>query len=83
MLDGKVVLVSSTNWSSDGVLRNRDAGLIIHDSEITEYFQSVLLDDWNDRARSTLGDDSPVILVTAGAETPSGMVRMTWREYFG
>ncbi|RFB87662.1 phospholipase [Rhizobium leguminosarum bv. trifolii] len=83
VVDGKIVLISSTNWSSDGVLRNRDAGLIIHDAEIAGYFQDVFLQDWNDRARTTLDDDAPVILATDGAETPPGMVRMAWRDYFG
>jgi phosphatidylserine/phosphatidylglycerophosphate/cardiolipin synthase-like enzyme len=27
IVDGQTLLVSSANWSSDGVLRNREAGL--------------------------------------------------------
>jgi phosphatidylserine/phosphatidylglycerophosphate/cardiolipin synthase-like enzyme len=30
VVDSSIVLVSSQNWSADGTLRNRDAGLIIH-----------------------------------------------------
>ena len=34
IVDGAAVLVSSANWSGDGVLRNRDAGLIIYDPDV-------------------------------------------------
>jgi phosphatidylserine/phosphatidylglycerophosphate/cardiolipin synthase-like enzyme len=83
VVDGKIVLVSSANWSSDGVLRNRDAGLIIHDEEIAGYYQQVFLDDWESRARATLDDDPRVIVATDDAVTPAGMVRMSWRDYYG
>nr|WP_246721288.1 phospholipase D-like domain-containing protein [Rhizobium leguminosarum] len=83
IVDGSFVLVSSTNWSSDGVLRNRDAGLIIQDPEIAQYYQSVFLDDWDNRAKAFLDDDPPVVLAASGAPTPPGMVRMSWRDYHG
>ena len=55
VVDGKRVLVSSTNWSGDGVLRNRDAGLIIDDREVAEYYERVFLDDWDHRAHASVG----------------------------
>ncbi|MEA2858795.1 MAG: hypothetical protein QOC72_834 [Methylobacteriaceae bacterium] len=82
VVDGEVVLVSSANWSGDGVLRNRDAGLIIHDPEIAQYYQSVFLDDWDHRAHAKIGEDGPVVVAPAGAPVPAGMVRMSWRDYF-
>ncbi|WLE01024.1 phospholipase D-like domain-containing protein (plasmid) [Agrobacterium leguminum] len=83
IVDGAIVLVSSTNWSSDGVLRNRDAGLIIHDAEVAQYYQSVFIDDWNERARAYLADDPAVLIAAPGDEPPPGMVRTTWRDYYG
>jgi len=83
IVDGKVVLVSSTNWSGDGVLRNRDAGLIIHNEEVAQYYQQVFLDDWDSRARSRVEDDPPVTLALEDAPTPPGMVRMSWGDYHG
>ena len=50
-------MVSSANWSGDGVLRNRDAGLIIQDKEIAGYYQDVFLADWENRASAFLEDD--------------------------
>lgn len=82
VVDGEVVLVSSANWSGDGVLRNRDAGLIIHDAEIAQYYQSVFIDDWDHRAHAQIGEDAPVVVARPGAPTPAGMVRMSWRDYF-
>jgi PLD-like domain len=46
IVDGATVLVSSQNWSADGTLRNRDAGVIIHHVEAAQYFQQVFLHDW-------------------------------------
>jgi hypothetical protein len=83
VVDGEAVLVSSANWSGDGVLRNRDAGLIIRDKEIAGYYRDVFLDDWENRANSQLEDDLPVMVAPDDAEPPAGMVRMSWREYFG
>jgi hypothetical protein len=56
VVDSKVVLVSSQNWSTDGVLRNRDAGLIIEHEEIAQYFEQIFLYDWANLADVKLKD---------------------------
>jgi phospholipase D-like protein len=58
VVDSKVLMVSSENWSGDGTLRNRDAGLIIHNAEIAQYFESIFLDDWTKRAVQKVVDAS-------------------------
>jgi hypothetical protein len=50
VVDSKTVLVSSQNWSSQGVLQNRDAGVIIGHPDIAQYFEANFLQDWQDRA---------------------------------
>jgi len=50
VVDSKTVLVSSQNWSSQGVLQNRDAGVIIGHPGIAQYFEASFLQDWSDRA---------------------------------
>ena len=50
VVNSKTVLVSSQNWSSAGVLQNRDAGVIIGHPGISQYFEANFLQDWNDRA---------------------------------
>jgi phosphatidylserine/phosphatidylglycerophosphate/cardiolipin synthase-like enzyme len=47
IVDHKTVVVSSQNWSADGTLRNRDAGLIIYDCpQAAHYFERIFLHDW-------------------------------------
>jgi len=46
VVDGATVLVSSQNWSADGTLFNRDAGVIIYHQDAARYFQQVFLHDW-------------------------------------
>jgi hypothetical protein len=50
VVDSKTVLVSSQNWSAQGVLQNRDAGVIIGHPGIAQYFEASFLQDWQDRA---------------------------------
>jgi hypothetical protein len=50
LVDAKTVLVSSQNWSSQGVLQNRDAGVIIAHPGVAQFFQASFLQDWADRA---------------------------------
>lgn len=52
VVDGATVLVSSQNWSADGTLRNRDAGVIIYHQDAAQYFQQVFLHDWENVAKA-------------------------------
>jgi len=81
VVDGKGVLVSSANWSGDGVLRNRDAGLIIRNRDIAAYYERVFRDDWDNRA-TKIAEPQPAMLAPAGAATPPGMARISWDDYF-
>jgi hypothetical protein len=83
IVDGKSVLVSSQNWSGDGFLRNRDAGLIIHSPAVAQYYEAVFLDDWDKRTRPPFSDGLAGTIALPGEPTPPGMVRMSWRDYFG
>ncbi len=58
VVDSKTVMISSQNWSSDGTLRNRDAGLIIENDAIAKYFEAIFLDDWVNRAIEKIADTS-------------------------
>ncbi len=51
VVDSRIVVVSSQNWSAAGVLQNRDAGLIIDSAPVAQYYESVFLDDWQNRAK--------------------------------
>ena len=57
IVDGESVLISSQNWSTDGTLYNRDAGVILHNAEAAGYFQQIFLHDWDHLAtRKALPD---------------------------
>jgi phosphatidylserine/phosphatidylglycerophosphate/cardiolipin synthase-like enzyme len=47
VFDNKKVVVSSMNWSGEGVLSNRDAGVIIENAAAAGYYAGIFLDDWN------------------------------------
>lgn len=47
VIDSSIVVVSSQNFSPAGVHDNRDAGVVIENREIAEYFEPVFLSDWN------------------------------------
>ncbi|MFX1598413.1 MAG: phospholipase D-like domain-containing protein [Promethearchaeota archaeon] len=47
IVDGKIVLVSSINWSYESVNENREAGVIIYSRDIANYFTHVFEWDWS------------------------------------
>jgi hypothetical protein len=54
VVDSQVVMLGSQNWSGDGVLRNRDASLILFDAEAANYYQSIFLHDWTHMASQSV-----------------------------
>ena len=46
MIDSKIAVVSSQNFSPAGVHDNRDAGVILEHADIAKYFQAIFLSDW-------------------------------------
>jgi hypothetical protein len=46
VVDSQYVVVSSQNFSPEGVRQNRDAGLILHSPELAAYFEPIFLADW-------------------------------------
>src|ERR1700721_603931 len=63
VIDSSVVVVSSQNFSPDGIQFNRDAGVIIESAPIAQYFENVFLADWNNKAK-------PFVAKSAGAAKP-------------
>jgi phosphatidylserine/phosphatidylglycerophosphate/cardiolipin synthase-like enzyme len=51
VIDSSVVVVSSQNFSPDGIQLNRDAGVIIESPAIAQYFEKIFLADWNSKAK--------------------------------
>jgi hypothetical protein len=57
IVDTQQVLVSSQNWSTDGTLYNRDAGLIIGHPDAAAYFEKIFLHDWNHLSHQKAAED--------------------------
>ena len=51
VIDSKIVVVSSQNWSPAGIRDNRDAGVIIENPDIAQYFEQVFLSDLKNKAK--------------------------------
>jgi PLD-like domain len=50
IVDSKIVAVGSQNWSGDGVLRNRDATVIIYNEDAAQYWEEIFIHDWTKMA---------------------------------
>ena len=81
VVDSKVAVVGSQNWSGDGVSRNRDASLILFDAAIAKYFEKIFLHDWTRLARTFVPKPVRVLVATPGAEPPPGFHRTTLAEF--
>jgi len=46
VIDSKIAVVSSQNFSPAGVHDNRDAGVIIESPVVAQYFENIFLSDW-------------------------------------
>jgi phosphatidylserine/phosphatidylglycerophosphate/cardiolipin synthase-like enzyme len=51
VVDSKIVVVSSQNFSPSGVQFNRDAGLIIEHPDVAQYFEAVFLSDFKNKSK--------------------------------
>jgi len=53
VVDSSVVMLGSQNWSGDGVIRNRDASLIIYNADAAQYYEQIFLHDWTNMAQQS------------------------------
>ena len=81
IVDGKVVVFGSHNWSNEGVKTNRDASLIFDDEEIAAYLADVYDYDWTTLATSHPTKAKPRV-AKAGEETPKGFKRVPFTAVF-
>jgi phosphatidylserine/phosphatidylglycerophosphate/cardiolipin synthase-like enzyme len=47
IVDRRVVVVSSTNWSENSITRAREAGVVVESPDVAEYFARVFDADWD------------------------------------
>jgi hypothetical protein len=56
VVDSNVVALGSQNWSGDGVLRNRDATVIIYNEDAAQYWEEIFVHDWTKMASQHAAD---------------------------
>jgi hypothetical protein len=88
VVDSKAVLVSSQNYSADGVRFNRDAGLIIRHPDVAAYYEKLFLHDWENRASQRVAGEvgeMPLIpeVAARGAATRAAVETISWDEFYG
>jgi phosphatidylserine/phosphatidylglycerophosphate/cardiolipin synthase-like enzyme len=66
VVDGRLVLISSINWNGNSPNFNREAGVILEDPSLGNYFSSVFEADWT-RAGQGGGTGGPDLLKLAVA----------------
>lgn len=83
LIDGKIAVVGSNNWSSDGTQYNRDTSLVFFSRPITQYFTEVFMFDWDNLSKSIASppEVAPVLAPESGP-TPLGMVRIPWQAWY-
>jgi hypothetical protein len=81
IVDGKVVMFGSHNWSNEGVKTNRDASLIFYDEEIAQYLAGVYEYDWNTLATAHPAGRRPRV-ARVGEVTPPGFERVSYSAVF-
>jgi phosphatidylserine/phosphatidylglycerophosphate/cardiolipin synthase-like enzyme len=81
IIDRKVVMFGSHNWSNEGVKTNRDASLIFDDEEIANYLADVYDYDWNRLATAHPIQKRPRV-AGPGEEAPHGFKRVPFSAVF-
>lgn len=79
LIDDKITVVGSHNWTGQGTTENRDASLIIRDADVTAYYTKLFLHDW-DRRSTFEAPVAPALAAVAGGRIPTDSVRVTARE---
>jgi phosphatidylserine/phosphatidylglycerophosphate/cardiolipin synthase-like enzyme len=75
IIDSKIAVVSSQNFSPAGVETNRDAGVIIENEDVAKYFEAVFLQDLKNRTRPALTASASRNARAEGAATQKGSAR--------
>lgn len=81
VVDSRIAVVGSQNWSGDGVSRNRDASLILTNGQIARYFEKIFLHDWTRLARPYVHRPARILVAKPGQAPPPGFRRVTLAEY--
>jgi hypothetical protein len=81
IVDGKIVMFGSHNWSNEGVRTNRDASLIFDDPQIAAYLAEIYDYDWNTLATAHPTKARPRV-AKDNENPPPGLKRVPFAAVF-
>ncbi len=61
IVDGESVLISSINWNSNAILRNREMGIVVNNAALAQWYTASFEEDWYrlDNSTDSDGDNLP------------------------
>lgn len=84
LIDGRIAVVGSNNWSSDGTQYNRDTSLVFYSQQVYGYYNEVFKMDWDNLTRPIAMAVQPEVMIAPeGVPAPAGMTRVSWNEWYG
>jgi phosphatidylserine/phosphatidylglycerophosphate/cardiolipin synthase-like enzyme len=87
VVDGNRVLISSFNWNYNSFSRNREAGLMLANVQLADYFESLFMHDWKDDVSPPIARiDGPgsakvgesIALSAMNSYDDQGVARFSW-----
>ena len=63
IIDGEVTLLSSINFGENGFTNNREAGMVVQNANVADYYLSIFNSDWID------GEVPPYVILTEASST--------------
>ncbi len=86
IVDNHTVLISSVNWNENSVRNNREAGIILNNTEIAAFYLEVFLFDWSlekpqlSPLAGTIFDYKSNILLVVIYSLTFGIIARDWRK---
>ena len=91
IVDNSSVLISSINWNENSITRNREAGVIIENKDVAEYYKKVFFYDWDlspvyfenktiEKINSTMGSNENTIYIILIFTVTFVFVAQDWRK---
>lgn len=77
IIDNEAVLISSQNWSTQAVTKNREAGLIIRYPELAAYYAKIFELDWSTAVRSLGRAPTPPAMLSVAPEAAAALSAAT------
>ncbi len=85
IVDNKSVLISSINWNENSVKNNREAGIIIENEDVAQYYSEVFFYDWNlkqpkELTQLSMADYKNAILIVLIYGFTIAIIARDWRN---